>query len=259
MTTPVASLSDAFSTVRANPRFTALTGVIMLLTVGGGTILSIVPLVGQIASNAIIGMVGGGIVAAIAAGTTQQATGTISVNNFTSQLSSYAVPLCGAYLLAAAVYVGLTIVGIIAVFGAAFVESTATGFGQAGTVPASSVGVLGGAVVLLLVITFLLAAIAFQFLNVAVVIDDQSVTGAFREALNTVISNPLSVIGYSLLRGLSAVAAVLLLIAIIAGANTVSEPLALASAAVSIPIVGSVAVTVFYAHHTHYYRRLRHN
>lgn len=259
MSASVASLGDAFSTVRANPRFTALTGIVLLVTIIGASILSIIPLIGQIASNAIIGVVGGGIIAAIAAGTERHATGSVSADDFTTQLSSYATTLLGTYLLAAAAYLALTIIGVVAVFGAALAGTTGGSLGQTGTTTLPAIGAGAGIAFVLFPIAVLLVAIPLQFLNVAVVIDDQSITGAFGEAMSTVINNPLSVIGYSLIRGIFMITSVLLIIAIIAGAETVNETLALASAVILIPVIGSVAVTVFYAHHTHYYRRLSHN
>jgi hypothetical protein len=86
---------------------------------------------------------------------------------------------------------------------------------------------------------------------------DHSATGAFSEAIRIVTENPVSVLGYSILRVAVAIAAYALIVIAALMGGLVAEELGLLLAVGVGLLVGPISASVFYAHHAHYYRRIQ--
>lgn len=255
MTTPIYALRDAIHTVSVNIRFVAITGLLLVVTTIVTGALTAIPGLGVFAFEVVPGVVGAGIVGAIGARSGTQGSALMTLSAFRTQIRTHAKELLGVYVLSALIYIILTLILLsVAVGGGAILTNTSV-FTGAGDTVTSQISGLGVASLVVVPLTRGLVSIPFQFLNVAVVIEDRSITGAYERALNIVRNNPRSVLGYSLIRGIFVLTGYVALVRAIVG-PPVSNGLPLGVIIVVGIGVASVLVSIFHVYHVEYYRQL---
>lgn len=232
----------------------AMVAMIPLLVVGGivALVLSLVPIVGQLAARVLVAvplkvLLLGGLVGAAGKGF----RGDLSFGDYLTVVKENARSLGGAY----AIYEGgifilglaLGVVMLFVVFGGSLAMGAMTD-------PGTMAGFGAGMIVLYLIAIalFLAVAVVFQFLDVAVVLGDHDATGAFGESWRLVRDAPLSVLGYTLLRGLLGFAIVLPGILITVAATQVADALAVVGGVVTL-LLYPVAFAVVMSYHAAYY------
>lgn len=180
-----------------------------------------------------------------------------------SALSDDWLGLIGAYGLlqllafAVAIVVGVVLVAVMFLLLFALPMGSSGGGGGGG-------GLATGLFVLLYVglgLAGLVFGMIVQFIDVAVVIDDKSPVGAFARSWNLVKSGPLSVLGYTVIRGtvtnLTVLGPLFLLIAFVVGAESVgvNPDIALVLGVAGSVVIAPVAFTYQMAYHTAYFGR----
>lgn len=229
-------------------------GMIPLLLVGGivAIVLSIIPFVGQLLGRVLVMvplkvLLLGGLVGVAGKGF----RGDLSFGDYVTVLRENAGSLAGAY----AIYEGLVFalglaVGMVLIV-VAFGGSLAMG---AVTESAAMAGFGAGMIVLYVaaLALFLVIALVFQFLDVAVVLGDHDATGAFRESWRLVRDAPLSVLGYTLLRGVLGFAILLPGIVITAVGTQTADVLTILGGVVTL-LLYPVAFAVVMSYHAAYY------
>lgn len=250
------ALGDSIGISTRNPNLVLGGVVATILLFGVGGMLSLIPLIGPLVTNVVVVPVA---LAGMVAMADAAATDSSSLGDFTGGIGDHSLTLMGAYALLFAIQMGIGIVFVMAFFVVGFGAFAAE---VGGGDPGAMLGALGGTMLLLFAVAMVVAlavAIVTQFLDVAVVVGDADATGSFGEAIDLVTSGPLSVLGYSVLRG-------------IAGAIVVGSPLAVGIFAVvygtdgggTVPVVIGLLVVVLalpvgfaflLAYHVAYYRR----
>lgn len=250
------ALGDSIDISTRNPNIVLGGVVAMILLVGVGGVLSLIPLIGPLVTNVVVVPIA---LAGMVAMANAAATGSASFRDFTDGISDYSFTMMGAYALLFVVQLGLGFLLVIGFFFAGFSALTA---GAAAGDPGAAFGAMGGTVLLVFAIVMLVAAAIFlvtQFLDVAVVVGDADATGSFGEAIELVSSGPLSVVGYSILRGVvglvvGGVPTLLGLGAVVYGADggwTIPMAVGLLVIVVALP----VGFAFLYSYHVAYYRR----
>lgn len=187
--------------------------------------------------------------------------GTTSLGSFVDGGKRHYVPFIVAYVVLMAINIGIGVLfAVVAVVAAVGILS---GGGLAGTGPFAlgAVGVAGGLVVLAyLAVNFLL-----QFYAQAVVLDGEAGIGAHRRSVSLVRGNPVSALGFALLRGaislLGAAPIVVVTLSVTPGVSDVLPVPELSTATLVAAAVGgyvlSVAVsTVTSTYSVSFYRTL---
>lgn len=165
-------------------------------------VLSFVPIFGQLLARPLVAipvktLLLGGMVGLSGAGF----AGSVGVDDLKRTYSEHGVSLAAAFaiyeLLLVVVSIALVVVMVVVVLGGTVSATAIQSELAAGGLGVLIVAMYVGVVVLLAVI-----AAVFQFLDVAVVLGEKSATGAVGECWRLVRNGPLSVAGYTLLRGL---------------------------------------------------------
>lgn len=128
--------------------------------------------------------------------------GNASIDDFTNSVSeNYVTYLAGSVLYGLAV--GGMVIGffIVTIFMAFVGSSSGTASGGSEAMFAS-MGLVSMLVFVLMVGIMFLLGLAFQFFDVAIVVDDQGPVDAFKRSLSLFKSAPGSVVGYTLMRSL---------------------------------------------------------
>lgn len=266
-----AALSEAVTQTLRSPRLvlaTFLAGLVGGVAAGIVGVVGSLLVVGQLLAGPVFATFMAGVVGMAAAGAREG--GTASLSDYADTLGEAGVTVFLAYLLKNVV---LLVVGMVLAVVLFVVPLFA--LGQSGTAaptpetpspppdPGALEGLLAGAgaVFLALALAFalvmLLLQAVFQFLDSSAVVGGNGVGEAFADAWGLVAGNPVSVLGFSVLRaGLFLVVFVLVAAFAAVGAELSS---ALGSAAlvagllVGYPLAGTVA----YVYEVRYYLRLR--
>jgi len=182
-----------------------------------------------------------------------------SLDDYSQSLKSRGTTVFGAVVLEQIAFVMLFILSVLILFavgiGGAILESGASGPDQANAV----FGALGTGISLIFLLIFLgvsFLLFVFQFLNVSVVLGNQSIGGAYKTAFSIVKNNPISTLGYTLIRGTVTLGAVLFALFIL-GVTTesASSGLILIGAIITLGVIAS-SITLMYTYHAHYYLQL---
>lgn len=250
------ALPRGVKNVQRNPMLVVITvaiGIASLPVLLVAALLGIIPLVGPIVSRVVVAgavkpLLIGGIVGVAGAGF----AGSVGFGDYLDTVKEDFVTLAGTYLL---YEIGVFVFGLLLVVVMLFTGLMGSFAGAAaGESSLASAGVgLGIVAVYVVGLVLILAyAVVFQFLDVAVVLGDNGVTDAFRESWRLVREAPLSVAGYTVLRGLLG-AAILLpgYVIVIAGLQT-SDAVMWAGLAVTL-LLYPVAFAVVMSYHAAYY------
>jgi len=256
----IEALPKGVKNVQRNPMlfligFGVLLAMVPLLIVGGiiAIIAAFVPVVGQLIARLVVAvplktLLLGGMVGAAGAGF----AGSVSFGDYTSAVRDNFASLAGAFALYEVV---LFVFGI----GFGIVFFFVFGLGSALMAPTGdSTAAMAGlgfgmiAVAIAAVVLIFLYAVVFQFLDVAVVLGGKDATGAFKESWRLTREAPLSVLGYTVMRGL--IGGVILLpgyfVALVGG--HFSDVLTLVGVAVVV-LLYPIAFTVLMSYHAAYY------
>lgn len=197
----IRALGDTYKLLRHNPVILALGWVAFVALSIGNVVLGFIPLIGNLLAFLIFPAALAGLMAMIYAGR----NGDAGADTFLSGISDHYPRLLGAYLL---VGIPLVIVVAIGLVGIAFalpmgaptdpgVGSTAasTGAGTGAGIASTAMLAAFGFALLLGVAWMLL-----QFFGAAIVADDAGIVESFGTSLSLFLSDPLSVIGFTLVR-----------------------------------------------------------
>lgn len=196
--------------VRKNPKLIgisyALVIVMIPLAIVGAIIavlLSFIPILGPVLARLVVGiplkiLILGGMVGAAGAGF----AGSVSFGDYLDSVKDNFTSLFGAFALFEVIIFAITIgVVIVALFVLGFGSLLGSTTSRA---PMASAGLGLGVVALYFgtIVLVLTIAMVFQFLDVAVVLGDHGAVDAFKESWRLTREAPLSVFGYSIMRGL---------------------------------------------------------
>ena len=256
------ALGDSIGISTRNPNLVLGGVVAMILLFGVGGVLSLIPLVGPLVTNVVVAPVA---LAGMVAMANAAATDSSSFGDFTGGISDHSLTLMGAYALLFVIQMGIGILFVVAFFFLGFgalAAGAGAGAGPGTGDPGAMFGALGGTMLVVFLVALLVAlavALVTQFLDVAVVVGDADATGSFGEAIDLVTSGPLSVLGYSLLRGIVGVVVVGVPLGVgvgavvygFDGAGTLPIVLGLVVMLLAIP----AGFAFLFAYHVAYYRR----
>lgn len=259
MGTAIDSLGTAAEITTENP---LLLGITFLVTVGAfviSGILSFIPLIGQLIATPVTALLFSGIVGAVYVAIR---TGRgISFSGYTAAIENKWKSILGAYTVLVLLQIGIGIALFVLLFFvvgfSAFGASTAGGMeGSSGPGAASMMAGVGAVTLLVFLAFFLVLALLgmiVQFLDVAIVVGDFSAIEAYSEAWSLFAEAPLSVIGYSLLRGFVTFLGILPAV-VVAWALWGSDPMVAIGVAGLVGVVGlTVAFAYAWSYHTAYY------
>lgn len=250
------ALGDSIELSTRNPNLVLGGVVAMLLLVVVGGVLSFIPLLGPMVTNIVVTPIA---LAGMVAMANAAATGSSSFSDFTDGIGDHSTRLMGAFALLFAIWMGIGTVFFVAVL---FLGTGVMAAVSTSGDPAASAGALGGTIILIFAVfalILLLVAMVTQFLDVAVVVGGEDATGSFGESIELVTSGPLSVVGYSILRGVLGLIAIGIpffggLMAVLWGLDNGG----------TLPIVAGLGVMILalpvgfafmYSYHVAYYRR----
>lgn len=197
----VVALATVSNQVQKNPLFIPLFGVLAGVFGFLNTIISQIPLLGWIASGIVFGPAIQAGMVAIAA--TMYNRAEFSLDVFVPSVKQHWVSLVGARLIGGIVFLLIVFfVAIVALLGtglsAGAMEALSTG-------PAAATEAIGATSLLLLAFTVAVALVwyaVFQFVGVAIILNGVGAVGSFQQAIQVCVSQPVSVIGYSVLNPL---------------------------------------------------------
>lgn len=250
------ALGDSIDIARRSPNL-ILGGVVatVLLVVVGG-VLSFIPLLGPVLAQVVVTPIA---LAGMIAMANAAATDSASFGDFTDGIGDHSTTLMGAFAL---LYVVWMVIGMVFFVAALFVGFGVLSAGAASSDPGGAVGALGGTFLLVVgvfALLFLLVAIVTQFLDVAVVVGEADATGSFGESIELVTSGPLSVVGYSILRGVVALVGIgvpfLVGVAGVVWGIEDGGTVALLAGVGVMLLALPVGLAFIYAYHVAYYRR----
>jgi hypothetical protein len=273
------ALGDGISAVASAPKL--IVAAYFTFAVGGLAavvmlVLSIIPILGQLAGGFGIQAV---VIPLGLAGLLTMADavrdGGTRFGNYADGIRSNAWTLIAAYAIRYAARVVAMFVGIGLLLGVTLTLSGPLVRGLYGSIPSEAVGLTGnlalltGANVLVLslfflvfFLPFLLLGYVFLFVDVAVVFGDADATGAFRRSWDLVREDPVSSLGYYLLRLLVFVVAFVVPYQIGStvgslAASGVDETvlLSIGGGLAGIVVVGPLGTAVAVAYHAAYFRR----
>lgn len=279
MGTAISTLRDAVGVSVANPAYVLVGTVLYLLVSIVGLVLGLIPFVGQylylvlfmsLLNTGLIGMVyAASELGELRFGALREAIR----NKYLTVAGTYAVSTLLVVMTILALWllvtVGLSVLGVGLGLGSALMAPQSPE-----GVAAGSIGVAIAAMALMGLVVVLLPVAAFQFVGVAVVVDDLSVGESLKRSVRLLAENPLSVCGYTLLRGalLYGPSIALVAVAVVVG-GTSDVPTGTAEAAAATPAAETLGLTilalvllaglvhllvypVFMAYHTEYYRQV---
>lgn len=238
------------------------TMIVAFLLTAVGLVIPILPqfvvsiLVVPVGLTAIVGMVYAGV------------NGESPVDGATRALEEYGLSLIGAHAIYQFAVFGLSLVLTVLVAFTVGLGTLSAGAGGTGD-PSAAAGSLfaGGASVFLLALAVLaglvmvVAAFIVQFLDVAVVLSGSGAVEAYRTVVQFVIDAPLSVLGYTVMRGLVVVLGVGAPLVVVGGALTTAGVGDLATVAVlgllALLVLPFVAAFLAVYHDAYYQRRRR--
>lgn len=191
--------------------------------------------------------------------------GETGVNDWADGVQDHYASLAGAFGLLALLVLAFVMLAIVFVFVFGVAGGITAGAGSDPGAGAGFAGVFGamGIGLLVVVVLGLVVGILVQFVDTAVVVGGAGAVDAFGQSIATVKQHPLSVLGYSLLRGASLLFAslgpaiffwgsVLGIGALGSGGEAAGAGLGLLALAFVLSTVGYLGTTVF---HALYYRR----
>ncbi|THE66336.1 hypothetical protein D8Y22_03440 [Salinadaptatus halalkaliphilus] len=196
----IRSLQEALGTILETPKLLIGIGVTSLF----GTLLylfvSYIPLIGMFVAWTIPALT----LAAVLTMAYEGLHGTAGFDDLITGLEEYAVSMLGAFfaLFAVSTVASFAFVFLVValVFAGAFsMETTADAGPDPAMLDALGIGII--ALIVLAVLLWTVVWIVVQFFDAAIVVDGVGVIDAFKSSWGVVRSNPLSVIGYSLIRG----------------------------------------------------------
>jgi hypothetical protein len=169
--------------------------------------------------------------------------GAFVIRNVLGVLVWYGIPVLGAIVLT-----------IVLDLGRSPVPPTDP---TAATVPPATAGVAGLLVVLVVVVLFvsssLLFALGFQFLDVAVVVGGESATSALRASWRVFREDPVSTVGYSLLRSAVVTGALVVCGLVYVAGSAVSFEVGLALLTAAALGIGAHVWAFYSSYHVAYY------
>jgi hypothetical protein len=224
-------------------------------------LLGLIPVLGPIVYFVLVQPV---FIGGLLAMSVDAADGDVSLDSYVQGISDNYTSLAGVYAILVGIIIAFAIVA--AVLAVVFGVAGALGGAGAGSGADAGVGALAGAlggfalVGLFSLLTALVVAVVVQFVEAAVVVGDAGAGEAYSESYRMLRTNPLSVLGYSLVRLLfyllvQAVPIALLFgVTALAGSDSgsaVGTVVLVVLAALG--VLGYVGLTVY---HALYYRRL---
>lgn len=255
------------SITRRNPAYVLLGSVAFATTVPPLLLVTVFPVVGTMVGSFFLWVVVAPLVSAFVLGMAHASLvgsgGTLDAG--VRSLREHFPSLAGAF---GVIYAVQLVVGFVFVFGSVLLflfnaEVLAT-VDAAGRRPDAALGsVLAGALLfvlfaLVLSLVVLFFALFLQFVDAAVVVGGESTTSAFGAAWRLFRTDPVSVVGYSVLRvlvalGAGAVVVGLYWLGTLAGSDRIAIGLGALGALVAVPVAGAVTCA---AHAAYYHRRV---
>jgi len=227
-------------------------------------VLGLIPLLGGLAYFVFVQpvFVGGLLNMAVDA-----AEGDVSADSYVEGVTGNYGSLAGVYAILVGITLALTVVaGVLAVvFGLA---GAIGGSGTAGPAADPGVAALGGAiggvgvVVLVSLVVALAVAVVVQFVEAAVVVGDAGAGGAYSDSLAVLRDNPLSVMGYTLVRlvlyALAQAVPLFLLFGAVGllGADSGADAVLGTATLVALALLGVLGYVGLTVYHALYYRRV---
>lgn len=278
------ALSDVAVLLQHNPIIAGVAVVAGALSAASWVLLGFLP-GGSILNGVLVApLFLSGMLALVYAGR----DGTASVEDFLDGIREHYTTLVVASVISTALVTGLVMqfLGVaMAVLGASLLGTT-MGSGLAGGTGGSTAGVGGSAagtgattgaatgvgtgllgagaafalLLLALVVFVIVLAMIFQFVDVAVVVGNESVLGAVAESWSVFRTAPVSVFGYTLLRGLAVLVALGLPLAVVFVANLpvgLSSPVAIGLLAVTALLFVPLSYLFGVTYHVAFYNRIR--
>ncbi|RQG90411.1 DUF7847 domain-containing protein [Natrarchaeobius chitinivorans] len=255
----ISSFQEAIGTVLEHPTLIAGIGVTSMIGMFLYMFIAYIPFVGMFVAWIIPAL----MLAAVLTMAYEGVRGTPSFDHLVNGLEDSAVPMILAFLLLMAVYMvagfGFAIVFVALIFAGAMSADSAADAG-AGADPAMFEA-LGLGIIALFVITFLvifLVGIIIQFFDAAIVVGDAGVVDAFKASWGVVRSNPISVLGYTLMRIVIGyvpviVAGILAGIGALIGSGDQAFYLAALLAVLGFVVVGPIVWTIMFVYHVSYF------
>lgn len=202
----ISSLSESVGTVAEHPilvlgiGLTAVVGMVLTL------VISYIPFIGFFVSWIVPAI----MLAAILTMAREGIRGAPNIGHLFDGISENAGSMLGAFALLFAVYFVVSIVFVILGFvlffaGMANMDPAATAGSPGAGPPTETLGALGfGFIALIGVFTLggLVVGAIIQFFDAAIVVGDAGALDSFKQSWGVFSSNPLSVIGYTVLRGI---------------------------------------------------------
>lgn len=253
----ITALRNSVRTVASQPHIILVTALAFFAALLAGTTLSFIPIIGQLIGPPISAALMAGIIGMVgySAFNNRQA----SIDDYSHSLKSRGTTVFGAVVLEQIAFVMLFLLSAVILFvvgiGGAVLESGASGPDQANAV----FGALGTGISLVFLLIFLGVAFllfVFQFLNAAVVLGNQSIGGAYNTAFGIVKNNPISTLGYTLIRGTLVLSAALFAsFILVVTTEFASSGLILVGVIIALGVIAS-SVTLIYTYHAQYYLQL---
>lgn len=252
----ISTFSEAIKTTVSRPSLVLVTAGVLLVGFFASFVLGLIPLVGQFIGQATYAVLAGGLIGVIGLGVT--GVGTDSVSDFIDTVSDRGVTVFGVALIEGFIFFIFALILIV-------VTVFVGGLGAAVSDPATAqtadeaYSVFSGADLAFLfamLVTFgtlAMVYIVLQFLTASVVLGNKDVGSSFKTSFRIVKENPVSVLGYTLLRFGFVFIVAFLLLTVISIAGVASEGLGILVGFLLALVVVPVVMTFYYAYHTHYY------
>lgn len=187
----ITALSDAYSLVRHNPIILGIGWLAALLLGIANVVLGFIPLLGRVISLFLWPAFLAGMLALVYSGR----DGDASVDDFLDGIGDHYLPLLGSTFLLGIVVFVVAFGGLLFSFFLVPIGGPGRGLGEPSAMLATMLVPL-----LAIGLTVFVLGTLFQFFDVAIVADDESVVSAFGRSLDVFRSAPASVLGYTVLR-----------------------------------------------------------
>lgn len=192
------SATAVFQRIGQSAPAVVLLGAVAVALAVVNMIVSLIPLVGWIASPLVVTpVVSAGTLALAAAIYTR---GDFDLSLFVQSVKEYFVPLIGAYLAFGVAMIGLILIGAIAFTFVVGLSAAAVSSGDPSAAAVSSLGIGGSLFTIAFGVVIFGALFVFQFVPVSIVTNGTGVADSFRQLAGVIKANPLSVIGYAVIR-----------------------------------------------------------
>lgn len=255
----IRAVPKTFSAINADP--TTLLGAAVVSGIGSvvlGFVLGLIPVVGPILNAVFVTpLFAAGFIAVANAAM----EGDSSFDDYVSGISDNYLSMVGAYAL---------LMGIMLVFVLGFVVVVAliVGFGsmsgggaaaEPSAAAASNLAAIGGVAIVMILLGSLFMFLVFaalQFIDVSIVVGDESAFSSFKRSVGLFTSAPISVLGYSLLRGVLGAAIVGVPTLLVGGAavTAMESTASLAVTGLTYLLLLPVGFVVGYGYHVAYFR-----